>query len=408
MQNKAVVLVVFLLSFYNLLAAPKTPVLIFPPDKAENQPCQMIFQWQSTNGASSYTLQVSTNNSFKNLIVNQSGITDTTYKTIGLKASSAYYWRLNAASSLGTSKWSNSRSFTIGAAPARPVLIFPAADAKEQMTLLALNWNIVPGALSYAVQVAEDTSFSTCTYVKKGLITCPEQIPELKWATAYYWRVNAVNNYGVSEWSIIRKFVTKDFKCGLSTVTYGGKDYHTVSIGNQCWLKENLNVGSMISLENNPANNDKIEKYCYWNNSAECERYGAYYTWGEAMQYSTKEGAQGICPSGWHIPTRNEFNTLATSVNESGNDLKEIGQGYSEVGTNKSGFSALLAGSRGAKTNFGLPGFNPPGFATLFWSSTQHDASGADCLALTMDKRGISFNFRDNIFSGYSVRCIMN
>ncbi|MBK7631803.1 MAG: hypothetical protein IPJ23_14075 [Ignavibacteriales bacterium] len=105
------------------------------------------------------------------------------------------------------------------------------------------------------------------------------------------------------------------FICGVSKVSYGGKDYNTVLIGNQCWLKENLNVGTMINSTGSgflQTNNGIIEKYCYDNNPANCEIYGGLYEWPEAMQYSTTPGSQEICPLGWHIPTLADFQTLST------------------------------------------------------------------------------------------------
>jgi hypothetical protein len=57
------------------------------------------------------------------------------------------------------------------------------------------------------------------------------------------------------------------FICGVSKVSYEGKTYNTVLIGDQCWLKENLDVGEMIQGASNQTNNSIIEKYCYGNNS---------------------------------------------------------------------------------------------------------------------------------------------
>lgn len=129
------------------------------------------------------------------------------------------------------------------------------------------------------------------------------------------------------------------------TVDYGGKTYNTVLIGSQCWFKENLNVGNMVT--GYPAMDTTIEKHCYNNDPANCETYGALYMWDEAMKYVTTEGAQGICPDGWHIPTEAEVQTLVTYVENDGNSLKREDQGSDDgQGTNVKGFSALLNGGR--------------------------------------------------------------
>ncbi len=98
---------------------------------------------------------------------------------------------------------------------------------------------------------------------------------------------------------------------GLDSLFYEGRYYHTVQIFSQCWMKENLEAGTMIPGSQSQTNNGIIEKYCYANNQNNCTHDGGLYLWEEMMQYNlTTEGAQGICPSGWHIPTDNEWKIL--------------------------------------------------------------------------------------------------
>src|ERR1035437_215787 len=76
-------------------------------------------------------------------------------------------------------------------------------------------------------------------------------------------------------------------------------------------------------------------------------------------------------PTGWHIPTYAELQTLSTAVNNNGNSLKAIGQGdamWGGAGTNTSGFSALLAGYRILSGDY--PNL---GYITGFWSSTEYN-----------------------------------
>ena len=134
---------------------------------------------------------------------------------------------------------------------------------------------------------------------------------------------------------------------GTPTLEYAGKTYNTVQIGSQCWLKENLDVGTMVNSSQSQPNNGKIEKFCYNNDENNCAVYGGYYTWYEAMQHTMTEGAQGICPSGWHIPTVADYQALINAVSNGGNAIKAIGEGSGNgEGTNTSGFSALLTGGR--------------------------------------------------------------
>ncbi len=114
------------------------------------------------------------------------------------------------------------------------------------------------------------------------------------------------------------------FLCG-EQLSYAGKIYATVAIGNQCWLRENINTGTMLTWSQTPSNDAVIEKYCTGDTESNCTNDGALYTWPEAMglpaacistvcagQINTPH--QGLCPSGWHVPTDSEFKTLEMTL----------------------------------------------------------------------------------------------
>jgi uncharacterized protein (TIGR02145 family) len=190
---------------------------------------------------------------------------------------------------------------------------------------------------------------------------------------------------------------------GILSVKYEGKIYNTVLIGNQCWLKENLDVGKQIKDSSNQLNNGIIEKYCYNDDSANCTTYGGLYQWNEAMQYDTVEKANGICPVGWHIPTKAEFDTLAKFVHQDGNSLKAVQPGKNNIiGTNTNGFSALLSGYR--YTN-GL--FYRIKRSACFWSSTKFNVELTDNMNMNDDIKDINPN-NYQIINAFSVRCLMN
>jgi uncharacterized protein (TIGR02145 family) len=189
----------------------------------------------------------------------------------------------------------------------------------------------------------------------------------------------------------------------ISSVNYGGKIYLTIQIGSQCWLKENLNIGIMIDSVKNQTNNHIIEKYCYRNDPVNCSKFGGLYQWNEALQYDTGSAKlKGICPVGWHVPDSTDINKLKFTVNDS-RKLKEKGQGEGiGEGTNKSGFSALLAGSRGLNgAFFGINGY------TYFWTSTISNSIDAFDLYLNHGS-GIIYQSDSQVNYGFSVRCIKN
>ena len=196
---------------------------------------------------------------------------------------------------------------------------------------------------------------------------------------------------------------------------YESQPYHSVLIGTQYWLKENLNVGTWIDGSQNQTDHNNISKYCPDNNPDYCATYGGLYQWNQAMQFVTVNGAKGICPPGWHIPTLNDLNTLATTVSGDGNALKDTSQGvtnidYTGKGTNTSGFSALLSGY-----NLVGEGYNYFSDLTLsgtFWSSTQleDDANYAYNMSLNWYDNSIYYGayVYFSKVNGYSVRCVKN
>jgi uncharacterized protein (TIGR02145 family) len=202
---------------------------------------------------------------------------------------------------------------------------------------------------------------------------------------------------------------------GTPTVDYAGKTYNTIQIGDQCWLKENLVVGTLILATGNQTNNDTIEKFCYNANPDTCTKYGGLYQWGEAVQY--KNGAtdstspspafsgniQGICPTGWHLPSNAEFQALATVVGNNGNALNAVGQNAGVgVGTNTSGFSALFAGFHPATG----PLYQYLGVDVVFWTSTETNPTNAQFVdPAAYSSNAIIFS-PDAKANGFSVRCL--
>ena len=93
------------------------------------------------------------------------------------------------------------------------------------------------------------------------------------------------------------------------TVTdFDGNVYHTITIGDQTWMVENLRSthyadGSVVK-----------ESFAVNGSEGNSDTFGSLYTFQSAMRYDSIEGAQGICPEGWHIPTRDEIQSLIDYV----------------------------------------------------------------------------------------------
>ena len=199
------------------------------------------------------------------------------------------------------------------------------------------------------------------------------------------------------------------FSCGdVLTDTRDGSTYNTTSINGQCWFAENLNIGTMVNGNNYQHNNDIIEKYCFDNNTANCDVYGGLYQWDEIMQYTTTEGIQGICPDGWHIPTDTEWTTLTDftgGLSVAGGKLKETGTTHwltpNTGATNDYGFTNLPAGYHNNDGNFHFQTS-----LSYTWSSTQ---TGTSAFGRRMHYQSAEVNhwsFDKNW--GFSIRCLRN
>jgi uncharacterized protein (TIGR02145 family) len=211
---------------------------------------------------------------------------------------------------------------------------------------------------------------------------------------------------------------------GLVQFTYGGQTYNTIQIGDQCWMKENLNIGTMASStststsHSNCSNNGLIEKYCYNNDTTNCAIYGGLYDWDEMMQYSSLSGIQGICPNGWHLPTDAEWcalttfldstvncNILGSSGTDAGGKLKETGTIHwaspNTGGTNESGFTGLGAGDR-----HDLGGFWNLSQGAFYWSSSE--SSSLEAIDRHIAWTSALVNRMPALkTAGFSVRCLL-
>ena len=86
--------------------APPIPTLLSPTNGATNVSQSLTLDWQNIPSATSYKLQVSTDISFTNLIINATNISYSDYLLEGLNLNTNYYWRVSSTNYWGTSGWS--------------------------------------------------------------------------------------------------------------------------------------------------------------------------------------------------------------------------------------------------------------------------------------------------------------
>ncbi|MDR2555550.1 MAG: fibrobacter succinogenes major paralogous domain-containing protein [Fibromonadaceae bacterium] len=185
--------------------------------------------------------------------------------------------------------------------------------------------------------------------------------------------------------------------------TRDGKLYKFVSIGTgataQTWMAENLNYDVP----------DKATDVCYDNNPANCVAYGRLYNWSTAMGGSASSSkkpseVQGVCPSGWHLPSDAEWTALTNFVGtDPGTKLKANSSLWStNTGTDTFGFSVLPGGIGGSDGSFG-----GVGSYGCWWSSTEDDASYAHFRYMDHSDAGVDRNAYDKT-GLFSVRCVQD
>lgn len=244
--------------------------------------------------------------------------------------------------------------------------------------------------------------------------------------------------------------------CPVTVQDGDGNVYPVVKVGCQCWMGQNLNIGTYEVANSDYCKFDEagIQKWCYGNNEANCATYGGLYEWWEAVCGGKCDGSvtsgnaqslnlssesqlvsygakmvpgsttqvQGICPDGWRMPGDGDWVVLEKYMGitnagtaeayygtDQGSRMKMPGtfNGYdwcSGASCNSSGLGMLPGGRR---VNSG-GGFSYLGVQGGWWSSTPCSAY-AWFRSLDYSKttvwRSYGYVYRSY---GFSVRCIRN
>ena len=225
------------------------------------------------------------------------------------------------------------------------------------------------------------------------------------------------------------------FRCGTSTISdYDGNAYSTIKLGGKCWMAENLRTthysnGDPIDLGTTTSTTTPY-RYNPASDSTNVGTYGYLYNWvavmnGAASSEANPSGVQGICPTGWHVPSNAEWMELETFVSSQDQyvcyyqNLPNIGKALASttgwnnststacgVGTtqstnNATGFNARPAG------NYYASGGNGFGYYANFWTTTNVTNSEAHSYNLSYTSPSLNHS-NSNVTSGFSVRCIRN
>jgi len=265
-------------------------------------------------------------------------------------------------------------------------------------------------------------------------------LTDLQTNTNYYFRAFATNAQGTATGSVL-SFTTsekQDIETGTLTDSRDNKTYKTVKIGDQWWMAENLAYLPSVSPSSKSSD---IYPYYYVFHYQGTDvaaakatyfytNYGVLYNWAAAMDgagssSTNPSGIRGVCPSGWHLPSDDEWTKLENYLAENGYNYDEtIGGGRAKIAkslasttgwnthlnpgaignnlslNNKSGFSALPGGYRSSS-----PGYPSMGFKGYWWSSEEFGFSGALLRALHYYNEFISRSNSSKAL-GCSIRCV--
>lgn len=254
--------------------------------------------------------------------------------------------------------------------------------------------------------------------------------------TTYYIRAYATNSVGTTYGNEI-VFTTLDQASegqpcpNVPTVTdYDGNTYNTVKIGDQCWMKENLRTKHFANGTSIPTGSAQsytspyYYDYSYCNSNIPHTQCGYLYNWvavmnGAVSSNANPSGVQGICPTGWHVPSDAEWTQLEnyvgllhpcngnssniakslSSTNGWNNSFYNCSPGNSSSTNNATGFSGVPAGL------YSNGGQDYDGESAYFWSSTKYNSTYSFYRRLKYNSESI---YRDDIANnaGLSVRCI--
>jgi len=196
-------------------------------------------------------------------------------------------------------------------------------------------------------------------------------------------------------------------------VTIDGRDYKTVTIGNQEWMAENLDYkfsynGSTIPVGGSGAPSTPAAWY-YDNDETSYGIDGTYkcgllYNWYAAKYLEDNKAT--LLPNGWHVPTSNDWNTLLTEVGDistAGTKLKALNNSVNGSwptgwnGTDDYGFNGIPSGDRYDSIYYDINS------SCTYWTSTEYDANMMNLVAL---KYAEVLLLHDNKYHGFSLRLV--
>lgn len=196
-------------SVWKFTTSMSSPIHLQPVNGAVSQSVSAQLNWNMSNGAAKYHIQLSKDSNFVQTVINDSLYPFTSIQCAGLQHSTVYYWRVKAISLVNQSSFSVPWKFTtIVMAPEIPLQTSPQSGSRDNPIQMVLRWKGVPNSTEYHLQISTDTPFKTLVYNDSSIVDTSRFITGLNYNTTYYWRVRSKNINGSKGFSEVWSFGT--------------------------------------------------------------------------------------------------------------------------------------------------------------------------------------------------------
>lgn len=182
------------------------PVLVSPANDSVGVAVSTELNWEEVWGADKYEVQLSTTEDFSVIFFTNDNLTDTKISTPKLDGLTKYFWRVRAKNPNSTSYWSEVWAFTTVLGP--PRILTPLQLSVGNEINLQFTWTPALEATNYNLKLSTNPDVSEPFYDKTGIVGTSHTVNGLSYNTRYYAIVSSANEFGVSEWSDIREFLT--------------------------------------------------------------------------------------------------------------------------------------------------------------------------------------------------------
>ncbi len=189
---------------------PAITDLISPADGTLNLRPGFEIRWNESERAERYDLQIAKDPDFEDLVIDRSVAFTGFASTQSLELFTDYYWRVRGTNKGGAGEWSEVWSFqTIIQRPETVSLGTPSDEQNQVSVNPQFTWQPSSRASDYIIQISEDDNFSFVNLEITLEETSYTSMMPLEFATIYYWRVQASNIGGLSDWSAVNTFTTE-------------------------------------------------------------------------------------------------------------------------------------------------------------------------------------------------------